>query len=163
MASQNRLEDLEDIRQVRIDYTYFWDAGDAEGTASVFTDDAVIETHYQGKPFAAGGAEGKEAIRAYYARHMKSGQGDDRGKALHIVSNPQIRLTGPDTATGTWILTDIAIGQASPEKPPQILYGTYNDDYRKVDGIWKIQRMNLQVLYVTDQWFRDHNLVQDSG
>ncbi len=91
---------------------------------------------------------------------MKSGKTDDRGASLHIVTNPQIKFTGPDTATGVWILTDIAIGQAAPGKPPQILYGTYNDQYRKVNGDWKIQRMDLNVLWVTDQWFDDHNLAQ---
>lgn len=160
MTKQTRLEDLEDIRQVRIAYTHFWDAGDVEGTTSVFTDDAVIETHQGDKPFAAGGAVGKAEIREFFAGHMKSGKTNDRGASLHIVTNPQIKITGPDTATGVWILTDIAIGQAAPGKPPQILYGIYNDQYRKVNGDWKIQRMDLNVLWVTDQWFDDHNLAQ---
>ncbi len=160
MTQPIRLEDLEAIREVRIAYTHFWDAGDVEGTTSVFTDDAVIETHHGGKPFAAGGAVGKAAIREFFAGHMKSGKTNDRGASLHIVTNPQIKFTGPDTATGVWILTDIAIGQAAPGKPPQILYGTYNDQYRKVNGDWKIQRMEVNVLWVTDQWFDDHNLAE---
>ena len=160
MSDIERLAALEDIRQVRIDYTHFWDSGDAEGTASLFTDDAVIETHYGDKPFAAGGAVGIAEIREFFGRHLTSGKDGERGASLHIVTNPQIKITGSDTATGIWVLTDIAIGLATPSQPPQILYGTYNDDYRKVDGTWKLQRMNLQVLYVPDQWFEDHNLEQ---
>ncbi len=155
MAEDTRMEDLEGIRRARIAYTHFWDASDVEGTASVFTDDAVIETRYGDKPFAAGGAVGKAAIREFYAGHAKG-----KGPSLHIVTNPLIDITGPDTATGVWMLTDIAIGQAGPGKPPQILYGMYKDQYRKVDGTWKIQRMDLDVLWVTDQWFDDHELVQ---
>lgn len=155
MADNLRLEDLECIRQMRIAYSYFWDAGDVEGTASVFTDDAVIETRYGDKPYAAGGAVGKAAIREFYAGHAKG-----RGAALHIVTNPQIEFTGPDTAKGTWILTDIAIGQARPGQPPQVLYGKYTDQYRKVDGKWKMQRMEVDVLWLAEQWFSDHNLVQ---
>ena len=155
MAEDTRLEDLEGIRQARIAYSHFWDAGDVEGTASIFTDDAVIETRYGDKPYAAGGAIGKDAIREFYARHAKG-----RGQALHIVTNPLIEFTGPDSAKGVWILTDVAIGQAGPGRPPQILYGRYTDQYRKVDGKWKIQRMEVDVLWLAEQWFDDHNLVQ---
>jgi hypothetical protein len=72
--------------------------------------------------------------------------------AIHVVTNPWITLTGPDTAHGRCYLMDLA-GQRAGESGhsaergdgvnPLLALGRYEDDYRKVDGAWKFATIRL--------------------
>ncbi len=54
----------------------------------------------------------------------------------HHASNPQIQLEGPDTARGCWSLHYQLIN--SQEQSLTQLGGEYQDQYRRIDGQWKI-------------------------
>ena len=63
----------------------------------------------------------------------------------HRVGQPEIDVTGPDTATGTWALMDLVL---------QLEFGVdirgaafYEDTYVKVDGEWKIKRTGYERIY----------------
>lgn len=62
---------------------------------------------------------------------------------LHQVHHPEVELTSPMRARGTWYLEDLVInpGPARPAMPGySILRGSafYHDEYVKLSGQWKI-------------------------
>jgi hypothetical protein len=63
----------------------------------------------------------------------------------HKVHQPEIELTGPDTATGTWGLEDVVI----LTEPGLTIRGAafYRDDYVKVDGDWRIKHTGYRRVY----------------
>lgn len=57
---------------------------------------------------------------------------------VHHGHTPEIEITGPDTATGIWAMVDIVkLGDGFTG------YGHYHDEYRKIDGHWKIAKTRL--------------------
>lgn len=57
---------------------------------------------------------------------------------VHHGHTPEIEITGAVTATGIWAMVDIVkLGAGFTG------YGHYHDDYRKVDGDWKIAKIKL--------------------
>ena len=63
----------------------------------------------------------------------------------HHVHQPEIDLTGPDTATGTWALDDIVINTTHHFEVRGAAF--YTDEYVKVDGEWKIKRTGYERIY----------------
>ena len=134
MSHNDDLHELEKIRQLRIQYSHYYDTGDIDGIVSLFTEDAIVDAGVHG------GAEGIDNVRAYFAEQREA-----TGRTLHFVSNPRIELTSENTATGAWYLQDAVIGWAEAGQPPPVLYGTYSDDYVKVDGEWKFSAFRVSI------------------
>jgi len=92
-ARIRRLEDIEALRQLKVRYAAFCDDDyDADGIASLFTDDGIWDGGQMGC------CEGKKAIREFFST-------SDRAVpfAIHHVTNPLIEIDG-DRATGRWYL-----------------------------------------------------------
>ena len=93
---------------------------------------------------------GRQTIRDNFAGIMPAiGQQFD---AIHVVTNPWIRLTGPDTAEGRWYLLDWLTRQSAGtgkmttrggHDNPLLFLSVYEDEYRRVDGAWKFSRIAL--------------------
>lgn len=111
----------------------------------------------------SGGAyrfEGRDEIVAFVERSM----GRDDFLSAHRCHHPEIDLTGPDTATGTWALDDLVIiGEHD-----LIVHGAafYEDRYRKADGEWHLEhtgyrrtfeqvfpRSSIEGLALTASWW----------
>ena len=134
-ARVQRLEDIEEIRQLKARYCAYCDAGyDADGIASLYTEDAVWDS---GRTF--GRAEGREGIRAHF-----QGASARLSIARHQVMNPIIEVDG-DEATGEWLLfqpcTDTRDDSAA------WLAAGYRDRYRRVDGRWLIAATVIDVAF----------------
>jgi hypothetical protein len=56
---------------------------------------------------------------------------------LWHMTMPEIVLTGPDSATGTWGMIHYALTRATHDQID--VYGYYSDEYRRVDGQWRIK------------------------
>ena len=140
MRTLQELNDLEDVRGLRLDYTHHFDGGDFEALLDLYTDDAVWDFG----PF--GIWSGKEALRSGWAPYF--GPDKDRTAPLahgrHAVTNPKVDLHG-DTATASWFLTDIVFrnDDGSAKEQPVVFYGTYVEKCRRVDGVWKLTRTTL--------------------
>ena len=65
--------------------------------------------------------------------------------SMHTVQMPEIEITGT-SATGKWYMLVFYI---APDHSQGYVMGSYEDEYRKVDDEWKIDRMVANVAHDT--------------
>ena len=82
------LEEKDAIREVLAEYCFRLDGGDYDGMAALFTEDGTWDT-------AFGKGTGRAAI-AQLARDIRARAGDNRPRAIHLVTNIVIKLDGDD-------------------------------------------------------------------
>jgi len=134
------LLDLEAIRALKVRYARYADAGyDADGLASLFTDDGVWDG---GRLF--GRAEGRDAIRAHFVSAPSRVTW-----ALHYVLCPEITIA-PDgnSAEGTWYLWQPCTAVRKGVPTPSYLAGSYQETYVKVDGRWYFRTLELDARWL---------------
>ena len=151
-AELQRLVDMEELRQLHLDYAAAQETLDLDRLMALFTDDVVLEY-----PAEYGGTwgGGREVIRRNFEAAMKSERLPFN--ALYVLTNPQIHITGPNTAHGRWTFTNYLTAQSEGDayttvggpNQPIYLLGMYEDEYRKVDGRWKIARLKLTLFWPT--------------
>lgn len=139
------LLEIETIKQLRIQYSHFFDGQRTDELADLFTDDAVCEFG----PNYGGDWVGKDQIRANFAQYAQA-EGPEFG-VLHAVTNPLIRLVDGETAHGRWYLLDLRTTEGVEN--PLILFGVYDDLYKKVDGQWLIHRTRIDFLWPTREYY----------
>ncbi len=136
------LEELlekEAIKELRINYSYYYDGMMVDELVDLFTDDAICEFG----PDFGGDWVGKEAIKTNFAMFAAM-EGIPFG-VLHAITNPMIKLIDDTTAHGRWYMHDL-ITMEGVEHPP-IFYGIYDDVYKKVSGEWKFYRTRIDFLW----------------
>jgi hypothetical protein len=140
---------IEEIRNLRLEYSASFDHQDLDALMSLFTADAVCD-------FGSYGVWcGTDSIRRNYKENM--GQVGSEFDSLHVVTNPLIKLTSPTTATGRWYLIDLltrqkpvtALETRGGHDSPLLWLGLYEDDYCKVGDAWKIAYCKLSFLWPT--------------
>ncbi|WP_070152475.1 nuclear transport factor 2 family protein [Sphingobium phenoxybenzoativorans] len=138
-----------EIMDLRLGYAAHLDARDYDSFMDLFTEDAVCEFG----PEYGGDWVGRAQIRERYEEVMLSAGG--AFDAIHVVTNPWITLTGPDTAHGRWYLLDCLTRQMpvtglhtqGGHNNPLLYLGIYEDDYRREAGKWRIARTRLHFLW----------------
>lgn len=133
------LLEIEAIRQLRVAYSHCFDGKQLDALTDLFTDDAICEFG----PDYGGDWVGKKTIRANYAKFLES-EGPAFG-VLHAVTNHQVTLVDPTTAHGRAYLLDLRTTEGVEN--PLILFGVYDDLYRKTGGAWKIHRTRIDFLW----------------
>lgn len=140
-----RLIDLEEIRKLHLDYAAYQETLDLDGLMTLFTDDVVLVY-----PKEYGGEwTGIERIRKNFAEAMKNEKMPFN--ALYVLTNPNITITAPDRAHGRWTFTNYPTAQSEGDEyttvggqnQPLYILAMYEDEYRKVNGQWKISRPKL--------------------
>jgi bile-acid 7alpha-dehydratase len=142
-----RIQALEDIEAIkRLKYRYFrcldlklWDE-----LAACFTPDASVD--YAGGKYAF---QGVEAIMRFLVESLGEARGS---RGTHHGHQPEIDLTGPTTARGTWALDNYLFNPA--EKRNVRIGAYYHDEYVKVGGAWRIHRTGYTLVY-HEEWSRD--------
>ncbi len=135
------LLDKEAIRELRTLYSHYLDSNRIDLLDQVFTVDAVVEV-------TVGELRGIDAIRHGLAEAYELYDRDGRRRYpfIHAVANHAIQLTGPDSAEGRCYLLDFeTASKADPN--PLLLLGVYADEYRRIDGAWRISRTRLEVVW----------------
>jgi hypothetical protein len=121
------LEEKDAIREVLAEYCFRLDGGDYEGMAALFTEDGTWDT-------AFGAATGHAAI-AQQARDIRARAGDTRPRAVHLVTNIAIALSGE----GAEVRSNWTVVQNSPQGPKIGSGGGYADRMVKEDGTWRFR------------------------
>ena len=124
-----RLEAAEAIRNLKARYLAACDRKDPVTMRACFAD-GTVDIDYG----AVGRFDSADALVALYAQIACH----DHMVELHHGSNPQITVTGDDSAEATWSLQYGLIN--TRDKHLTQLAGYYEDGYRRIDGQWKIVR-----------------------
>lgn len=123
------LLEIEAIKRLKHRYVRCLDQKRWDELAACLTPD--VETAYGGGKYAFRG-------RAAVMQFLRDAMGSPSFLSSHRVHQPEIELTSPTTACGTWALDDVVI---DPERR-FLLQGAafYEDEYLKADGVWAIRR-----------------------
>jgi uncharacterized protein (TIGR02246 family) len=121
------LDEKDAIREVLAEYCFRLDGGDYDGMAALFTEDGTWET-------AFGKGTGRADI-AQLARDIRARAGEDRPRAIHLVTNIVIKLAG-DSAE---VHSNWTVVQNSPDGPKIGSGGGYADQMVKRDGAWRFR------------------------
>jgi uncharacterized protein (TIGR02246 family) len=125
-----RLEDVEAIRRLMLEYRACLDAKDIRGYAQLFAADGE---------FVAGDmrARGPEAIFALVDGMRGTLLTDRGGDDVHIVANPTIDVDGDRaTADSMWIY----VVRGEDDQPVLSKIGSYHDVLTREDGRWRFLR-----------------------
>jgi hypothetical protein len=104
----------------------------------LFTEDA----RFEGFAAAPNGADAETFVSGV-ARRL------DGSITVHHCHQPEIVVTGTDTARGVWAMMDFnewphPIGlPGAPDAVGFVGFGFYEEEYKRVDSCWKIQFMRL--------------------
>jgi uncharacterized protein (TIGR02246 family) len=134
----DQLVEVEAICRVKYAYARCVDQKNWDDLATLLTEDCVAD-YSNGKYHH----EGRDGIVAW----IRGGMEAETFLSSHKMHHPEIELTGPDTATGTWALEDTVI-----ESQWQIIIrgaAFYTDEYVKRDGRWMISRTAYKRSYET--------------
>ena len=124
-----RLEDIEAIRALKARYLFCCDRKDPKGMRACFAD-GEVHIDYG----AVGTFDNADALAKIYTEIACH----DHMVEMHHGMNPQIEVLDGTRARGTWSLHYFLIN--SQTKGLTQLAGYYEDEYRKLDGVWKIIR-----------------------
>ena len=132
-----RLEDIEQIRQIKYQYWRGIDTADIALLRGILADDVKVD--YIGGTYRWQ-IEGKEkmlaAIEAAFNPQVAS---------CHTGHHPEITVLTDTTAEGIWTLTDVFINLA--DKIRTTGAALYRDKYVKVGGKWLISVTTYERLY----------------
>jgi uncharacterized protein (TIGR02246 family) len=129
-ARLRRLEDLEEIRALRIAYGHRLDSKDFAGLADLFADDGELVA-------PLGTAKGRAAITETLVNRL-----DGIPAGYHYYSNTAITLAG-DRAK---MRVMFAYVQPDSEAwPKSWLTGHYDDELRREDGRWAFERVTITI------------------
>jgi hypothetical protein len=135
------LLDIEELRNLRILYSHHLDSNNLAALGEVFAADAIVEVTVG---VMRGIDEIRDGLQAAFTLYDRDHQG--RYPFLHAVTNHWVRITGPDTAEGRCYLLDFETA-SKPDPDPLLLLGLYADEYKRIDGAWRISRSRLEVVW----------------
>ncbi|HET6811402.1 MAG TPA: nuclear transport factor 2 family protein [Acidimicrobiales bacterium] len=127
LARLRRLEDLEAIRQLFVDYGHHLDRGDLDAYAELFAEDGELLLGPMGR------ARGRAEIRELMGRATAA----SAGRSWHLITNPIIELDG-DRARSEVMWSVVVRGE--DEKAVLSMLGRHRDVLVRRDGRWQFQR-----------------------
>jgi len=123
-----RLEDIEAIRNLFLEYGRLADTKDWAGYSDLFVESGTFDS-----PHSVGTVTGTKEIR----ERLGSAYGDDPADAVHLFHNIEVYVDG-DRATAKSIWTFMLPG--GKDSPPQVLMsGKYSDVLVRTDAGWKFE------------------------
>jgi len=126
------LDDIEAIKQVQGRFLRAADTQDADLVRTTIIDDFYCDT-------GSGGRGETRGIENFVVRISTT-----PALAVHHALMPEIELTSPTTAKGTWavhMFAKTADGTAIDG------YGYYNNTYEKIAGAWRLSTLRLSWLH----------------
>ncbi len=133
-----RIDELESraaMRDLVSDYSIGFDSHDWGRFIGIWHEDAVWEI---GPPF--GSFTGHDGIQDAVDNILYPVWRETH----HLTTNLRITFNGPDKATG---ICDVDCMGANKEDVVQMVGATYNDDFERRDGVWKIAKRRVTLHY----------------
>jgi hypothetical protein len=136
-----QLLDIEAIRKLKATYFRSMDDQDWERFGDLLTDDFEVIFAAPQEQFYPSDAtklpDGRmQADKPRLLAWMKVGA---RGiTTVHHAHMPVIEITGPDSATGHWSMTDYTSWMGEQGPVWLASYGSHRETYRRTDGGWQI-------------------------
>jgi len=137
------LLDLEQIKRLKAAYCRYLDTKQWPRLRALFAD----ETIFEGFGSAPTGSTADQFIAGIAARLTDA-------VTVHHCHMPEIEFLDPDRARGVWAMMDLVdLGEGrSPREAPGhrgfLGLGHYEEEYRRVDGLWKFCFLRLTRLRV---------------
>ena len=128
------LEDIEAIKRLKYDYFFFCDHKQPENMRECFAQGPVHIDYGR-----IGTFDNRETLVAIFDQLACA----DHIVEMHHAQNPRIDLIDADNAKGVWSLYYFMID--TDQKIATQLGGFYEDEYRKIDGQWKITATTFNV------------------
>lgn len=153
MNSIERLEAIENIKQVKARYFRAIDLKDRQLLSGVFTPDVACDFRGAATDPATGlnaapGASGVVLQGAQNAVDAILNDLDQLQCSVHHGTMPEIEITGPTTAAGIWAMTDLLRFPQGSSISGLVAWGHYHETYECIDGAWKIKTLKLTRLRV---------------
>jgi SnoaL-like protein len=137
------LEDREAIRELKHRYWRCLDLKRWDELAACFAPDATVS--YGNGKYAF---RGVDAIMTFLRKSL----GRETGMlGVHHGGQPEITLTGPDTARATWALYNYLFNHAQGRAAR--LSAFYEDEYVKQGGAWRIRHTGYTTVF-HEEWSR---------
>jgi hypothetical protein len=130
------LVEIELIKRLKYRYARLLDTKDFGGLKDCFIEDATAS--YSGGQLSY---EGRDDI----IRFLSKALGPKTMITSHLMGQPEIELTGPATAMGTWALQDLVILTDQALE----IRGTafYEDEYIRHEGSWRFKHTGYRRIY----------------
>ncbi len=135
MDAIERLEAVEEIKQLKARYFRCMDTKDWDGFAGVFAPDAVMDMSEESGS-SSSITHGATAIATMARAGMEGVQ------TVHHGHMPEIEITSATTGRATWAMEDRLRWAVGPVRSLHG-YGHYHDTYERVDGRWLIKTTSL--------------------
>jgi hypothetical protein len=135
-AELRRCADIDAIKALKARYCRLVDLQEWEAWGEqVFTEDCQLDTE-------AGVQNGRANVVAAISGSLKG------ARSVHRVSQPDIIITGANSASGVWAMHDIVA--LTWEGLPTVIdgYGYYHEDYVRTAAGWRIKRSKLIRPYI---------------
>lgn len=130
-ARIDRLESLDEIRQLPHRYALALDTRDIDALVGLFVDDVRL----------GGGETGRAALRAWFTESLSR-----IGTSIHLVANHVIDFQDADHATGIVTCRD----EVDRRTDWGVGYVQYWDAYERRDGHWYFARRRFNRWYMVD-------------
>jgi hypothetical protein len=138
------IEDLEAIKRLKHRYWRCLDLKQFDEMADCFTDAATAS--YSGGQYRFSG-------RAAIMTFLRESLGPESGSVgFHHGLQPEIELTGPATARGTWALHNYFFNER--QNRCVRIAAFYEDEYVKEAGVWRIRHTGYRPVF-HEEWPRD--------
>lgn len=128
------MEDKEEIRELLVTYGRDFDKRDFTAYANLFATDGV----WIGGADSSHAYTGPEAIREFVTRTFPASSFPG---SFHIMSSPDIRIDGEDTATAWSRWTYVVVGLHG--EPAPFAAGHYEDTLIREGGVWKFKKRQV--------------------
>lgn len=126
--------DLEEIKRLKARYCRFLDTKQWDALRALFADDCVFDG-FRSAPTGSGPDAFVEGGRQRLADAV----------TVHQCSMPDIVFVDDDTARGTWAVHDyLEWPDRAPEERGYYGFGYYEEEYRRVDGRWRMATLRLR-------------------
>ncbi len=138
------LEEIEAIKRLKYVYWRCLDTKRWDELATCFAADATVEY--------GGGQYNFQGVGAIIDFLRKALGGESGHIGVHHGHQPEIVLTGPATADGTWALYNYFFNAA--QNRCVRICAFYHDRYVKTDGRWRIAHTGYTTIF-HEEWKRD--------